>query len=137
MISTTFDSCTATIGGAIALNNGQSDPCKIKDSVFSNNHAISFGGAIYSSVAGLHIGGTTFNSNVAQAFGGGVYANMHLEDVVMRDTTFESNAADGGNGGGAFLARSFAHFKRVNFNGNTATEGGGLFIGSDGFENAS
>ena len=74
----------------------------------------------------VQFGSVSFVGNTATGSGGGadIQANGITE---ITDATFSNNSA-GGNGGGASLNIATGGLDRISANGNTATDGGGLWI---------
>ncbi|WP_405297302.1 C1 family peptidase [Methanobrevibacter sp.] len=117
----TFLNCSATSGGAISVSKGS---LEIVDSLFINNYAERYGGAIYLREAKF-IGRNVAIINSTSIMGGAitaVYTNLNLTNVTARN-----NHAKYSGGAiyalfGSFCLNSSAFIK------NTAKDGGALFI---------
>ena len=152
---TTIDTCTfsrngSLRGGAIATTIG--DVLNVNNSVFTDNHATTVGGAIFVNRSAALISTTTFTGNTAITGGavhtfersfeasatitgcqftansaafGGALSNETITDVVVTDSTFECNHADF-EGGAVFNVGSHAEFTGCTFTGNTADPFGGV-----------
>ncbi|WP_405265859.1 C1 family peptidase [Methanobrevibacter sp.] len=117
----TFLNCSATSGGAISITAGS---LEIVDSLFINNYAERYGGAIYLREAKF-IGRNVAIINSTSIMGGAitaVYTNMNLTNVTARNNHAKYS-------GGAIYAL-FGSFCLNNstFINNTAKDGGALFI---------
>ena len=126
---------TVTITGSIFSNNSASNwggaifntsTATITDSTFSNNSAKYSGGAIYNYVNGtVTITDSTFNNNSA-GYGGAI---DNWGTATITDSTFSNNTADYGgaiyNGGTATITDS-------TFNNNSADYGGAIYNYVDG-----
>ncbi len=101
----TFNNNTAGRGGAIALLN-QSNTTEIWRSTFSNNDAVSFGGAIWAR-SRVEIELSTFYRNSAETGGGGalffspLIAQSSTDSFLSRNTLFGNTST--GSGGDAIL----------------------------------
>ncbi len=126
-------------GGAISHNPAPGGMLRVQNSVFENNQAESFGGAIRTALDGgqLQVDENEFASNEAIAGGGALYINGEQNDLFfMKYNEFSNNNAtvvdSNGQGGGAFIALDQvddAQIKYNDFTSNEATyDGGGLFI---------
>ena len=117
----TFLNCSATSGGAISVSKGS---LEIVDSLFINNYAERYGGAIYLREAKF-IGRNVAIINSTSIMGGAitaVYTNLNLTNVTARNNHAKYS-------GGAIYAL-FGSFclNSSAFINNTAKDGGALFI---------
>ena len=117
----TFSNNHATSGGAININTGS---LEIVDSLFVNNYAERYGGAIYLRQAEF-IARNVAIINSTSIMGGAVtsvYTNMNLANVTARNNHARY-------GGGAIYAL-FGSFSLSNstFINNSAKDGGALFV---------
>lgn len=130
----------------------------ITDTDFNSNTAVKEGGAIYSSGKELTLNNVNFNGNTGldggAVFAGGtntitggsfvnnkaIGANVSSGGAIylaagktyqlnIDGTLFENNSATGAGGAMALFAKS--DIKNATIRGNTATQGGGLFLGSE------
>lgn len=108
-------------------------PLVIEDSEFLSNRAV-WGGAIFSR-NDLTIDRSTIAFNVATSGGGGVYARSR--PIVVRDSVFADNRADGENGsyplrgGGAIGSENGLTLERSTITANsTPFSGGGIYVRS-------
>lgn len=85
------------MGGAI-YNFGSQSNLTITDSVFRNNRAIKFGGALYNWDGVINITGSTFESNQADRFGGAI--GQRGGQTNGSDNIYRGNIAS--QNGGAF-----------------------------------
>ena len=83
----------STRGGAISSSVG-SKPILIGCSLLGNR-AIDNGGAIYLSLADLHLRNSVISGNSAGSDGGAIYA-ARVSDLTLIDNVFDGNRADGG-----------------------------------------
>jgi predicted outer membrane repeat protein len=95
----TFSGNTGDIGGAI-LNKGT---LTVQNCIFNNNSATE-GGAIYNDeLSSISIEGTAFVNNTASVMGGAIENRGHM---IIDDSTFNENSADGDGGGAIFTGHS-------------------------------
>lgn len=121
--NSTFDgNVSVGDGGAIFTEN----ECSVEDSNFTGNSALKSGGAIYSSsgIHTLHLDGNVFQENAALDAGGGVALRVD-DDFNISNNTFEGNSA--GNGGGVYIFQSIGSISDSLFRQNYADKGGGIF----------
>ncbi|MFL5331584.1 MAG: beta strand repeat-containing protein [Gemmataceae bacterium] len=116
-------------GGAIYVNR----VATISQSAFSNNavtDSLSNGGAIYIVGTSASISSCDFDSNVSASQGGGVAANVGT--VLLENSTFRNNIANGNGGGGLWVADvNPVTVNQCSFAKNTATGlygGGGIYL---------
>ena len=118
-------------GGAIAFSNGM---LIIEDSTFTDNSSADQGGAIYLYPGSdATISGTTFEANAANgSVGDGGAIGLVSSTLVVNDSTFSQNTADGH--GGAISAKTGSTVTIVDstIENNTATNDGGAIYTDDG-----
>ncbi|WP_405306933.1 C1 family peptidase [Methanobrevibacter sp.] len=117
----TFSNNHATSGGAININTGS---LEIVDSLFVNNYAERYGGAIYLRQAEF-IGRNVAIINSTSIMGGAVtsvYTNMNLVNVTSRN-----NHAKYG-GGAIYALFGSLSLNNSTFINNSAKDGGALFV---------
>jgi CSLREA domain-containing protein len=123
------------VGGAIC-NEGT---LTIVRSVLTGNSSVAgpdgpgFGGALYSngSNASLTVIESTLANNVSQSGGGGLAAGGTLS---LANVTISDNHADADMGGGLYVfGTAHATINNITVAGNTALNGGGLFVESNPF----
>lgn len=125
-----FTSNTAATGGGGIYAQGVSN---VSDTRFVGNAAIGIGGGgAMSCGTTTTVERCTFEDNACAASGGALYTPQSL---TLTDSDFRENhgADTSGYGGGAVICRGFApnaeaSISRARFVGNTAYEGGGVFI---------
>ncbi|MBR2466591.1 MAG: hypothetical protein IKB38_06660 [Clostridia bacterium] len=99
----------STLGGAIYVPNstgaflyvGEDNDMTESSVVFSDNTAVSNGGAIYAQHV-ASIGNAKFIRNVSESGNGGAISAGAME-LSLTNSTFEANAADGGYGGAVYI----------------------------------
>ena len=110
----TFTDNVAVCGAAIYIKSGSLD---IEDSVFLNNYASLFGGAIMSVGTNLNLNNVSARNNKAEADGGFVYS-FNGGSVFITNSSFINNSAD--NGGALFIDNSdYNVVKNNSFYNNT------------------
>jgi hypothetical protein len=140
--NTTFSgntaSCTGCGGGALSVEAGD---LSISGSTLSGNSAAGDGGAVWHDRAGpdnftgsteVLVTGSTVDANTAGDDGGGLY--LHSGSQAIVDSTITANVAgfDGGGlvvGGNAPLESGSATIEGTTIAGNSADQGGGLWVG--------
>ena len=120
------------LDGSIALPNG-SEKEAASGTVFTDNSASSYGGAIYAKNSPVSLGSdTVFDGNEAK-IGGAIFAQGSLD---MTDTVFRNNSASQ-QGGAIYLQKGSLNFNVTKtsatpaISGNTSTYGGFLFLTSN------
>jgi hypothetical protein len=101
------------------------------DSTFSVNRGRFGGGMFVGGGVGAvraEINRSTFSTNTAAVFGGGLYTNSETTVITVTQSAFRRNTAGAGGG----LARFNAQLRLFNssITLNTATSGGGLYVGA-------
>lgn len=133
LINSTFFNNVATRGGALFFSTTASSSsimATIADSIFDKNTANGHGGAIFSNNSvSLTITRTTFknnhiSSNVAR--GGGLYVERSSL-LIIRESTFISNTAQGDAAGAFFGNCPSVEVTSSSFISNSATSGGGIY----------
>lgn len=124
-------SITLTLGGNTVFDGnmaGTSDGIN-----FSGNN--SNGGAIYTGGNIIIKGTSTFKNNAARMNGGAIYANAISSANLLDSITFQNNScgkSTTGLGGAIYITANgttdFSGLKYGMFSGNTATNGGALYI---------
>jgi len=143
----------AISGGGLALVNG--GEYKLKNISVLDNSADSMGGGIYLSTASSTIDSSMVNNNLSDV-GGGIYIesntvlSINNSDILnneavsavsggggiqsvgsylfLEDVRINQNTAPNGNGGGIFAVSTNATGSNLQFEGNNASTGGGVFI---------
>jgi len=125
--------CTQFLGNSADYSGGglestySSNPY-LRSDYFEGNKA-PYGAAIGVAWSGrLDLGWTELFSNQASVDGGGIHAGVPYGNVLVRQVWFKNNTA-GGYGGGMWLAAGFAEVVNSTFDGNRASEGGGIAAG--------
>ncbi len=117
----TFLNCSATSGGAVSITGGS---LEIVDSLFMNNHAERYGGAIYLREAEFACRNMEIINSTSKMGGAitALYSTLNMTNVTARNNTARY-------GGGAVYAL-FGSLSLQNsaFYNNTAKDGGALFI---------
>lgn len=120
----TTTSTTGNGGGAIQLTRGD---LHVESCVFNGNTSGGSGGAIFAPTFpadAVLITQSTFTSNEAQGGNGG--ALVLGDNVVVSDSTFSRNAAS--SQGGALHVGGYNQLSRLSFDDNGASAGGAAFI---------
>ncbi len=137
---------SASYGGAIQV--GSTSTYSSTNTVYSNNTASIYGGAIYNLGTASIIGGSFDNNQVssttAGASGGAIY-NESLANLTIDGTTFNENSRTGstssyvsGSGGGAIINKGIANISNAEFTKNKSAQRGGAilnFIGEIDIDN--
>ena len=134
---TTANANTAASGGAIFIDTGSKNiNVAINNTVFANNSATTYGGAIDHRMGTVNITGSTFSNNSAGEQGGAILERLQTANAFMTisDSTFTSNTAK--SDGGAVDAFANLTIRDTNFTSNSVTGtsadgGGALFLGSE------
>ncbi|HEX3531525.1 MAG TPA: hypothetical protein VH988_31080 [Thermoanaerobaculia bacterium] len=128
--------CTRFIGnqagyaGGGLLTGGFADPYLQLDDFESNTAP--YGGAIAAYSSGrLDVGTTLFQANQATGDGGAIHAGVVYGNVLVRQCWFKGNKA-GGSGGGIWVPAGLAQVINDTFDGNQASQGGGVAAGFGG-----
>ena len=124
-------------GGAIFIDTGSKNiNVAINNTVFANNSATTYGGAIDHRMGTVNITGSTFSNNSAGEQGGAILERLQTANAFMTisDSTFTSNTAK--SDGGAVDAFANLTIQNTNFTSNSVTGtsadgGGALFLGSE------
>ncbi|HWD18993.1 MAG TPA: choice-of-anchor Q domain-containing protein [Verrucomicrobiae bacterium] len=106
-------------GGAITHYGSQGDLVLIENSVFADNTSTSVGGAIWDNGGDLTVINSLFSGNHAATFGGGIAS---IGDDVVRNCTFAGNYA-GVSGGGCLLNSGAVQAYNSVFYSNTIPSG--------------
>ena len=121
-------------GGAIFLYD--EGKVTISNSNFDNNSSGTYGGAIGTRIdassnnSSLSVENSSFTGNSANADGGAIAAFI---DAAVKDTSFVNNTS-GGNGGAIYAKENLsitADKNDVVFSGNSASDGGDIFMAGD------
>ncbi|WP_067041893.1 C1 family peptidase [Methanobrevibacter sp. YE315] len=152
----TFLNNSAKYGGAIYMSKGT---LSVSNSIFRDNHAQLFGGAI---ACENNVDGAIFQSNFLNDYsvsdaGGAIYVSDSLKFIANRVTLTNCSATFGGgiislstnltlknstaknnrakyDGGAVYLMYRYFTLRDSNFNNNTANNGGALYVdGADIF----
>ena len=84
---------------------------QVSDSVFSNNHTVGQGGAIYNEGDGVVISASVFSNNHAVGQGGAIYSEGG--DLVIDGNIFDGNSTAGGSvSGGKLYSNIFRNHER-------------------------
>jgi len=111
-------------GGAVWMQN--SSPA-IWDCIFDGNSA-NFGGAMHVGIgAAPNIENCIFRNNVAEDYGGAIYSYQGQPYVL--ESQFIDNEAGINGGGMSIKASSSVRLLYCEFEGNTAQDGGGIYVG--------
>jgi uncharacterized delta-60 repeat protein len=116
---------SATNGGGIYLGGGTA--LIEGDSHVDGNTASNNGGGIFNIGGTLTVSGGTVSTNSStDGDGGGIFTDGTAQ--IYSGCVISGNGVTGGYGGGVFLdANSSATFTAVQINGNSATDGGGIY----------
>jgi hypothetical protein len=131
----TFSANSAFNGGGI-FNDGSLTT--IGDSTFAGNVASNDGGGIQN-FTGLWISGCTFSDNSAMNGGGIAVEAFSNSGLIANNSTFSGNNASNYGGGIAFGVENLnsgsdsGTLRDVTIAGNTASSGGGIWIGDRSF----
>jgi len=145
---TKFLGNTADYAGGGLASTHSANPY-LRSNLFGANRA-SYGGAISVAWSGrLDLGWTHLLANQASGDGGGIHADVPYGNVLVRQTWFNGNRA-GGYGGGMAVIGALderegiewvpagpAEVVNSTFDGNQATEGGGIAAGYGSMVNVS
>ena len=124
-----------TVGGGIAVLGSDSPDAfsfTLRDSVVSGNSAMESGGALFvdETEVTVLIQNSSLIANDALT-GGGIAADLLLGDVTVEQSTISGNTA-GVRGGGVYAGTlyngSSLNIRRSTISGNSAPDGGGLFV---------
>ena len=108
-------------GGAIYVNGG----CTLINCIFTNNHALNDGGAVYWNTNAVGITNCTFENNTARKYGGANYFYQSVTNVTLTGN-FTNNRAEMDYGGANYFNDEVTDVTLTgNFNNNTATKSGG------------
>jgi len=146
--NSTFSGNTTSLGNGGAVFNSGGRTMTVTGCTFSDNSAVSAGGAIenhgtanvgYSVISGnsapngggIDNGGTltiaydTFSNNTVSGNGAAI---QNTDALTVSGSTFLDNTSSGGQGGGVYNFRGTADLINSTFDGNNAlSEGGGVF----------
>ncbi len=106
--------------GAVCTGSDTSS-ATIKNSIFKNNHASRWGGALQ--IRNALIENCTFINNTAQN-GGAIYSRF---TIYIKDSKFEDNAATDGGAVNIEKRTTGSVIEGCNFTNNTASRGGAIF----------
>lgn len=103
--------------------------------IFTENHALEHGGAIYVEGGGITLSSNLITNNKAGGIGGGIYI-LNAEETSFMDTTIEENEAARGGGLALILPNDNIPSIGITINEltiqqNTASFGGGLLAHID------
>jgi hypothetical protein len=116
------------------LISGYSANPYLRSDHFEANQA-PYGGAIGVYNSGrLDLGWTDLLANKASSDGGGIHTGVVYGNVLVRQVWFKNNTA-GGYGGGMWVSAGLADVINCTFDGNQASNGGGLAAGFGGMAN--
>ena len=123
--TTQYQTDTSAGGGALYVA-GSTGSVLIENTKFLNNTSAANGGAIY--FAGgrtATITGSIFEGNTTSLGGGAIFGADVI--LIVENSTFKNNHANGGSGGAIWTSNTDVAFtvKNVTFTGNTATASGG------------
>jgi hypothetical protein len=125
--------CTQFLGNTAVYSGGglmsiySANPY-LRSDYFEGNSAPN-GGAIGVAWSGrLDLGWTELLSNQASSDGGGIYAGLPYGNVLVRQVWFRNNTAVT-HGGGMWVPAGLAEVVNSTFQGNQASEGGGIAAG--------
>jgi predicted outer membrane repeat protein len=114
-------------GGAIYSDT----TATISDSTFIGNTSADAGGAIAQSTAQLNLTNCTFQRNAVQAGGQGGAVSLSAAKATLDDLVFNTNLAPQGDGG-AIYSGAIAEVTQASFQGNTAADGGAVYVDAPG-----
>lgn len=113
-------------GGIYALDSTVTlDDCLLEANTATSTTLPGDGGGIFSQRSFVKAERCTLRANTAGAGGGGWYS-FDADQPTITDCSFEGNEARAG--GAAYLEHSFARIDGTGFAGNTAANGGALFV---------
>jgi autotransporter family porin len=116
-------------GGAIYSDT----TATISDSTFIGNSSADAGGAIAQSTAQLNLNNSTFQRNAVRPGGQGGAVSLSDAKATMDDLVFSANLAPQGEGG-AIYSGAMAEVTQASFQGNTAADGGAVYVDAPGPE---
>ena len=134
---TFIDNTAEVSGGAIFVGEGSGN-CIINESYFEGNNVTrttgGHGGAIewYAQSGAVYT--STFNNNHAYK-GGAIFVGQTSGDINITDSTFTNNSAVA-NGGAIDVNASSVIIVNSNLSGNTAENGGAIYVGGSGEHNS-
>ncbi len=120
---------TADTGGAVYADSTSLVGFTSTGSVFENNAAVSWGGAIYTDSASTRVSSATVSDNTASA-GGGVYTSG---SAAIDASTISGNVASGSTGqvaGGGIFSAGTTALVNSTISGNSTTQGNGGGVGT-------
>lgn len=128
----TFKNNTATKFGGAIFNQFATANNYVNDATFTGNKAGQNGGAIYNA-GNLDISNTVFKQNHADNYGGAIYVNTLLADKTttsggitnISDSVFDGNSAY--LGGALFVHNGETNIKNSRFTNNSAEYSGAIF----------
>ena len=130
------DGDTDGFGGGIHFHNGAAGYLDLSNIDINGNHA-SYGGGILieGHVPGFTLAlhpGVTIENNSATNAGGGLYVGGEaFVYATESNVAFVNNTAGSGGGGISFQGHGSMNVGNVQIAGNTADEGGGIYIDAD------
>mmetsp|Transcript_30611 Transcript_30611/g.39462 ORF Transcript_30611/g.39462 Transcript_30611/m.39462 type:complete len:1348 (-) Transcript_30611:43-4086(-) len=116
--NTRFHNNTGRNGGALTIYTSSVETSIIKDTVFSNNFARLYGGAVYFTTGIVTFAGCSFLNNHAKS-GGGIYSSGTGTIITMNSSNFTENVATYG-GGGYYLKAGTINSEYLLFSNNEA-----------------
>ena len=122
-----FISNSATSGGAI-FSRGSNN--LMSDCTFTSNTASNNGGAIDIVANENTVSGCTFTTNHANTLNGGAIYLNGTQNIIESNNVFDRNDAKKSSGG-AILVTGTGNTVSGTFTGNTAVNGGAIFITND------
>ncbi len=118
-------------GGAVKISHKYGT---FTDNVLVDNVAVSTGGGLYLDEDTTVVDGCTFEGNSA-AIGGGMYQSSGWRVTEVSDSSFVDNTASSYGGGLAVSLSPYGvHTARVEFDGNTAAYGAGVYADQSALE---
>ena len=121
-------------GGAIYARN----ILNIENTLFENNSAKGYGGAIIAQTVRMTLKNVTFRGNSATSYGGALYVSgsngKEQIELTAENVTIENNTSNSYAGAMYLAGQARAFFKNATITGNKGTYGGAFFVKASSLE---